>query len=143
MRSASSEVSRSAAAVYASLGAQVAATAAMVLFEHVRGRRLSREIAAFGGDPHNPAAREVVGAVTVFAILILLLAGATVAAAVAYLGWLRKVRPASSGLYTLGAWLVPGVNLVAPPIVADQAWREAARGRGAAPAGSRCSPAGG
>ncbi len=130
MRSASSEVSRSAVAVYASLGAQVAAMAALVVFEHVRGRRLSREIAAIGGDPHNPAAREMVGAVTVFAVLMLLLAGATVTAAVAYLSWLRRVRPASSGLYAIGAWLVPGVNLVAPPIIADQAWREAARGRG-------------
>ncbi len=130
MRSASSEVSRSAVAVYASLGAQVASMAALVVFEHVRGRRLIREIAAFGGDPHDPAAREVVGAVTVFALLMLLLAAATLTCAVAYLSWLRRVRPASSGVYALGAWLVPGVNLVAPPIIADRAWREAAHGRG-------------
>ncbi len=129
MRSASSEVSRSAVAVYASLGAQVASMAALVVFEHVRGRRLTREIAAFGGDPHDPAAHEVVGAVTVFALLMLLLAAATITAAVAYLSWLHRVRRSGSGLYAVGAWLLPGVNLVAPPIIADRAWREAAHGR--------------
>ncbi|MEV4187213.1 DUF4328 domain-containing protein [Streptosporangium canum] len=108
------------------LTAQVAATAALVVFEQARGRRLVREISALGGDPHAPGAQAVVGAVSVFAILIMLVTATTVAAAAAYLTWLVQARQnASPGARTapvLAAWSVPGVNLVAPPVLVYRLW---------------------
>ncbi|MFI6797431.1 DUF4328 domain-containing protein [Streptosporangium canum] len=108
------------------LTAQVAATAALVVFEQARGRRLVREISALGGDPHAPGAQAVVGAVSVFAILIMLVTATTVAAAAAYLTWLVQARQnASPGAQTapvLAAWSVPGVNLVAPPVLVYRLW---------------------
>ncbi|MEV4248709.1 DUF4328 domain-containing protein [Streptosporangium canum] len=108
------------------LTTQVAATAALVVFEQARGRRLVREISALGGDPHAPGAQAVVGAVSVFAILIMLVTATTVAAAAAYLTWLVQARQnASPGAQTapvLAAWSVPGVNLVAPPVLVYRLW---------------------
>ncbi len=124
MRSTSSPVSRAAAGVYAGLAAQVVSLAALAVFEQARGRRLAAQIAAFGGDPASPAARAVSGAATAFAVLVLVLLTATVAAAFAYLAWLRLVRPATPPAVLAVACLVPGINLVMPPILADLAWRE-------------------
>ncbi|GAA0391436.1 hypothetical protein Acor_18580 [Acrocarpospora corrugata] len=118
---------RAAAGVYASLGAQVTATSALVLFEELRGHRLAREIASFGGDPDAPGAREVVGAVTVFAVLMMLVVTTTLIAGVTYLVWLRRARPFSSSTSVLAAWLLPGVNLIVPPLLADWAWQETDR----------------
>lgn len=126
MRPSSSPHTKSASAVYVTLTAQVAATAALVVFEQARGRRLVREISALGGDPHAPGAQAVVGAVSVFAILIMLVTATTVAAAAAYLTWLVQARQnASPGAQTapvLTAWSVPGVNLVAPPVLVYRLW---------------------
>ncbi|MFI6883212.1 DUF4328 domain-containing protein [Streptosporangium canum] len=108
------------------LTAQVAATAALVVFEQARGRRLVREISALGGDPHAPGAQAVVGAVSVFAILIMLVTATTVAAAAAYLTWLvqarRNASPGAQAAPVLAAWSVPGVNLVAPPVLVYRLW---------------------
>jgi hypothetical protein len=136
-------IGRSALGVYVSLAAQVATLAALVVFEETRGQRLARQIAVFGGDPAAPGARAVVGAVTVFALLMMALAAATLAAAAAYLSWLRRVcreiaervpyRQRARGDDRAGmvsaALLIPGVNLVAPPFLLNAVWREAARGR--------------
>lgn len=124
MRSTSSPVSRAAAGVYACLAAQVVSLTALAVFEQARGRRLAAQIAAFGGDPASPAARAVSGAATAFAVLVLVLLTATVAAVVAYLSWLRLVRPGTPPAVLAVACLVPGINLVMPPILADLAWRE-------------------
>ncbi|SIR45027.1 hypothetical protein SAMN05421833_10984 [Microbispora rosea] len=129
MRSTSSALSRAAAGVYAALAAQVVSVAALAVFEESRGRRLAAQIAAFGGDPASPAARTVSGAATAFAVLVLLMIGATVACAAAYLSWLRAVRPATPPVVLAAACLVPGVNLVVPPFLADLAWREGPAGR--------------
>ncbi|TQS30320.1 DUF4328 domain-containing protein [Microbispora sp. KK1-11] len=129
MRSTSSAVSRAAAGVYAALAAQVVSVAALAVFEETRGRRLATQIAAFGGDPASPAARTVSGAATAFAVLVLVVIGATVACAAAYLSWLRRVRPATPPVALAAACLVPGVNLVIPPFLADLAWREGPAGR--------------
>ncbi|MCT9933868.1 DUF4328 domain-containing protein [Planotetraspora sp. A-T 1434] len=140
MRSA---VSRAAVAVYVCLTAQAVSMGALAVFEEVRGRRLAHQIAAFGGDPHAPGARQVVGAVTVFAIVMMAVAATTAAAAVAYVVWSRRLRQAPHGQYSgsgLGlaaAWLVPGVNLVVPPLLVDRAWRELAGERPARDARSR------
>ncbi len=128
MRSTSSAVSRGAAGVYAALAAQVVSVAALAVFEETRGRRLATQIAAFGGDPASPAARTVSGAATAFAVLVLVMIGATVACAAAYLSWLRRVRPATPPVALVAACLVPGVNLVVPPFLADLAWREGPAG---------------
>lgn len=126
MRASSSPHTKSASAVYVTLAAQVAATAALVVFEQARGRRLVQEISALGGDPHAPGAQAVVGAVSVFAILIMLVTATTVAAAAAYLTWLIQTRQnASPGAQTapvLAAWSVPGINLVAPPVLVHRLW---------------------
>lgn len=124
MRSTSSAVSQAAAGVYAGLAAQVVSMAALAVFEETRGRRLAAQIAAFGGDPAAPAAQEVTGPATAFAVLVLLLLAATAASALAYLAWLRRVRPATPPAALAAACLVPGINLVLPPILADRAWRE-------------------
>ncbi|MBB4920206.1 DUF4328 domain-containing protein [Streptosporangium saharense] len=120
---------RSATAVHAALAAQVLTVAALVVFEHVRGRRLAGEISALGGDPHAPGAQAVVGAVTVFAILVMLVAVAAFAGAAAYLTWLvqarqRVTRSWTPALPMLAAWLVPGVNLVVPPLLVHRLWRD-------------------
>ncbi|MFF5210639.1 DUF4328 domain-containing protein [Streptosporangium sp. NPDC000396] len=104
------------------------ATTALVIFEQVRGRRLAREISALGGDPHSPGAQAVVGAVTVFAVLIMFVAAATIAAAAAYLTWLirawRNVSPfASPTSAVLAGWFVPVVNLVVPPVLTHRLWQ--------------------
>jgi hypothetical protein len=125
MRSTSSTVSRAAAGVYAWLTLQVVAMAALVVFEEARGHRLAQQIAAFGGNPEAPGARQVAGAVTVFAILMMALTIATLAAGAAYLTWLRRALPGASRLGLLAAWLVPPVNLVAPLVLAHRAWRDA------------------
>ncbi len=129
MRSRSSALNRAAAGVYAALAAQVVSVTALAVFEETRGRRLAAQIAAFGGDPASPAARTVSGAATAFAVLVLLAIGATVACAAAYLGWLRLVRPGTPPVALAAACLVPGVNLVVPPFLADLAWREGPAGR--------------
>ncbi|WP_432924802.1 hypothetical protein ACQPZZ_30730 [Microbispora sp. CA-135349] len=134
MRSTSSAVSRAAAGVYAALAAQVVSVAALAVFEEARGRRLASQIAAFGGDPASPAARAVSGAATTFAVLVLALLIATATAALAYLSWLRQVRPATPPAVLAAACLVPGVNLVAPPFLADLAWRAAPAPRHGRPA---------
>ncbi|MEW9530120.1 hypothetical protein [Microbispora sp. NPDC049125] len=126
MRSTSSAVDRAAVGVYAGLAAQVASMAALTVFEEARGGRLAGQIAAFGGDPGSPAARHVAGAATVFAVLVLLVAATTAATGLTYLTWLRRVRPGVPGPALAAAWLVPGVNLVMPPVLADHAWRDAA-----------------
>ncbi|WP_157556245.1 hypothetical protein [Herbidospora yilanensis] len=118
---------RSAFGVYAALTSQIASLAALVTFEELRGHDLALQIAAFGGDPKAPGAEAVVGDVTVFAVLVMALVVTTVAAAAAYLNWLasaaRVGRPTATA-----AWLIPLVNLVAPVLLADQAWRERANG---------------
>jgi hypothetical protein len=129
MRLVSSAVNRSAAFVYAALTAQVFSMAAVVVFEQARGRRLAQQIAAFGGNPDAPGAHQVVGAVTTFAILMMALVAATIIAGATYMSWLRRVSPDPSLSSVLTSWLVPGVNLVMPPILADAAWQHAGRGR--------------
>ncbi|TQS10706.1 DUF4328 domain-containing protein [Microbispora sp. SCL1-1] len=129
MRSRSSALNRAAAGVYAALAAQVVSVTALAVFEETRGRRLAAQIAAFGGDPASPAARTVSGAATAFAVLVLLAIGATVACAAAYLSWLRLVRQGTPPVALAAACLVPGVNLVVPPFLADLAWREGPAGR--------------
>jgi hypothetical protein len=121
-------VSRAASGVYTGLAAQVVSMAALAVFEEARGRRLAHQIAAFGGDPNAPGAGQVVGAATAFAVLILAVAATTAATGFAYLVWMRRVRPEVPGVALATAWLLPGVNLVAPPILAHRAWREAHRG---------------
>ncbi|MEV8632663.1 DUF4328 domain-containing protein [Streptosporangium sp. NPDC051023] len=127
MRFVSSPPRRSATAVHVALCAQVIAITALVVFEHARGRRLAREISALGGDPHAPGAQAVVGAVTVFAILIMLVAVTVVAGAAAYLTWLVQARQSALPAWTpalpvLAAWFVPGVNLVLPPVLVYRLW---------------------
>ncbi|GLW10784.1 hypothetical protein Misp01_59120 [Microtetraspora sp. NBRC 13810] len=121
---------RSAAAVYATLSAQFAAMAALVTFEAVRGRRLAEEIATLDGDPHSPGAQAVAGAATVFAVLLLLAAAATFAVALAYAVWLVRAAQANDPKTrvagrVIAGWLIPGVNLVAPPLIVDHLWRGA------------------
>jgi hypothetical protein len=118
---------RAATGVYAALTAQVTATAALVIFEETRGHRLAQQLASFGGDPNAPGAAEVVGAVTVFAILMMIVVITTLTAAATYLVWLRRARPTSSASSVLAAWLIPGVNLIVPPLLADWAWQETDR----------------
>ncbi len=55
----------------------------------------------------------------------------TLVAAAVYLSWLSGAARVGK-LTATAAWLIPGVNLVAPMVLADQAWRE--RGKDAAPA---------
>jgi hypothetical protein len=130
MRLAPPSPTRSASAVQLALIAQVTSLAGLVIFEGVRGRRLAHEIAVLGADPSAPQAQTVVGAVTLFAVLVILVITTTAAAVIAYLTWLVRVRqatePRGRALVTvLAAWLVPGVNLVAPPLLVDRAWRAA------------------
>ena len=79
------------------------------------------------------------GAITLSAPLSLALFMLGIPAAVAFLTWLLKVRrglpalgaePRYSAGWTVGAWLIPGVQLVAPYLVMRDLWR----GCGAGPA---------
>ncbi|MFB9467883.1 DUF4328 domain-containing protein [Nonomuraea salmonea] len=118
-----------AAAVYVTLTAQVLSLAALVIFELTRGRDLAVQLAAFGGRPQGADAEAVVGAVTLFAVLMMLVAGTTIAAAAAYATWLVRARRANDRSAATGpvaaAWLIPLVNLVAPVVLVDQVWRGA------------------
>ncbi|GAB1824144.1 DUF4328 domain-containing protein [Herbidospora sp. RD11066] len=114
---------RSAFGVYAALTSQITSFAALVTFEELRGRDLAQQIAVFGGDPKAPGAQEVIGDVTVFAVLVMAVVVTTLFAAATYLSWLSRAARVGK-LKATAAWLIPGVNLVAPMILADQAWRE-------------------
>src|SRR5690606_16775786 len=131
MRLARTPTQRSATAVYVSLLVQFAMLTAIVIFEAVRGRRLAEELAALGGDHRSPDAQALVGAASVFAVLLLMLLAATFAAAAYYAIWLTRAAGAGGGRSlpasrVLAGWLVPGVNLVAPPLIVDRVWRSAA-----------------
>ncbi len=117
MRVALSSAGRSAVRVHVTLAAQVFAMAALVIFEEARGGSLAERIAAVGGDPRAPGAEEIMGEVTLFALLVLAVLATSAAAAVAYLTWLRRVCRNA-----VWAWAVPGVNLVAPPFALHAAW---------------------
>lgn len=129
MRHAPSAAKRSASAVYVTLAAQLAAMTALVIFDEVRGGRLAAEIITLGGDIRSPGAEAVVGAVTLFAVLMLLTVGTLVASASAYLTWLvracRVNKVATSSGSVIAAWLLPGINLMAPAVLVDQVWRGA------------------
>ncbi|MEW9552121.1 DUF4328 domain-containing protein [Nonomuraea sp. NPDC050783] len=118
---------RAASAVHVTLTAQVLSLAALVIFEQTRGRQLAAQLAAFGGRPQGAAAEAVVGAVTVFAVLMMLVAGTSIAAGAAYVTWLVRARQANDRSAATGpvaaAWLIPGVNLVAPAVLVDEIWR--------------------
>ncbi|MER6950087.1 DUF4328 domain-containing protein [Nonomuraea sp. NPDC000554] len=120
---------KAASAVYVTLVAQVLSLGALVIFEQTRGRRLAAQLAAFGGRPRGADAEAVVGAVTVFAVLMMLVAGTAVAAAAAYVTWLVRARQANDRTAPTGpvaaAWLIPGVNLLAPMVLVDDVWRGA------------------
>ncbi|GAA3227428.1 DUF4328 domain-containing protein [Nonomuraea helvata] len=117
---------RAAFAVYVTLAAQVISLGALVIFEQIRGRHLAAQLAAFGGRPQGADAEAVVGAVTAFAVLLMLVAGTSIAAAAAYVTWLVRARQANDRSATSGpvaaAWLIPGVNLVAPVVLLDEVW---------------------
>ncbi|MEU4510953.1 DUF4328 domain-containing protein [Nonomuraea wenchangensis] len=129
MRHTQAPPTRAASAVYVALAAQVLSLAALVIFEQVRGRQLAAQLAAFGGRPQGAEAEAVVGAVTVFAVLIMLVAGTSVAAGAAYVTWLVRARQANdrsaATAPVAAAWLIPGVNLVAPAVLLDEVWRGA------------------
>lgn len=118
---------RAAFAVYVTLAAQVLSLTALVIFEQTRGRRLAVQLAEFGGRPHGDDAEAVVGAVTVFAVLIMLVMSTAIAAVAAYVTWLVRARQANDRSAATGpvaaAWLIPGVNLVAPVVLVDEVWR--------------------
>ncbi|MCK2212198.1 DUF4328 domain-containing protein [Actinomadura sp. ATCC 31491] len=127
MRYTQAPPTRAASAVYVTLSAQVFSLAALVVFEQARGRQLAAQLAAFGGRPQGAAAEAVVGAVTVFAVLMMLVAGTSIAAGAAYVTWLVRARQANDRSAATGpvaaAWLIPGLNLVAPAVLVDQVWR--------------------
>lgn len=129
VRYAQAPPTRAASTVYVTLAAQVVSLSALVVFELVRGRRLAAQLTAFGGRPQGAEADAVVGAVTIFAVLMLLAVGATVAAAAAYVTWLVRARQTNDRSAASGpvaaAWLIPGVNLVAPFKLVDEVWRGA------------------
>lgn len=126
VRYAQAPPTRAASVVYVTLAAQVLSLGALVIFEHSRGRRLATQLAAFGGRPHGADADAVVGAVTVFAVLMMLVAGTAMAAAAAYVTWLVRARQANDRSAPAGpvaaAWLIPGVNLIAPLLLVDEVW---------------------
>ncbi|MFB4282400.1 MULTISPECIES: DUF4328 domain-containing protein [unclassified Nonomuraea] len=98
-----------------------------MIFEQARGRELAAQLAAFGGRPEGADAEAVVGAVTTFAVLMMLVAGTSIAAAAAYVTWLVRARQANDRSAATGpvaaAWLLPGVNLIAPVVLVDEVWR--------------------
>lgn len=118
---------RAASAVYVTLAAQVLSLGALVIFEYSRGRHLAAQLAEFGGRPQGADAEAVVGAVTAFAVLMMLVAGTSIAAAAAYVTWLVRARQANDRSAVSGpvaaAWLIPGYNLVAPAVLVDEVWR--------------------
>ncbi|WP_245765494.1 DUF4328 domain-containing protein [Nonomuraea jiangxiensis] len=120
-------IRRAASAVYVTLAAQVLSLGALVIFEHSRGRRLAAQLAEFGGRPQGAEAEAVVGAVTTFAVLMMLVTGTSIAVAVAYVTWLVRARRANDRSAASGpvaaAWLIPFVNLVAPAVLVDEVWR--------------------
>ncbi|MBN6057446.1 DUF4328 domain-containing protein [Nonomuraea sp. RK-328] len=127
MRYAQAPPTRAASAVHVTLAAQVLCLGALVTFELVRGRSLAAQLAAFDGRPRGAEAEAVVGPVTLFAVLILLLGVATIASAAAYTTWLVRARHVGHRHAPTGpvaaAWLIPGVNLVAPVLLMDALWR--------------------
>lgn len=118
---------RAATAVYVTLTAQVLSLGALVIFEQSMGRELAARLAAFGGRPVGADAEAVVGAVTTFAVLMMTVAGTSIAAAAAYVTWLVRARQANDRSAATGpvaaAWLVPGLNLFAPAVLVDEVWR--------------------
>ncbi|WP_245690775.1 DUF4328 domain-containing protein [Sinosporangium album] len=103
---------------------------ALVVFEQVRGRELAQQINALGGDLRSAPAQTLLGAMTVFAVLMLAVAVTTLGAMATYLTWLVRARQANNPLApaagaTIAAWAVPMVNLVAPPVLLDRVWRGA------------------
>ncbi len=118
--SASAAAGRPALWVHVTLAGQVLAMAALVLFERLEGGRLARELARFGGDPGSPGAAAVVRPVTLFAVLVLAVAATTAGAATAYLRWLSRALPGRRA--AVWVWLVPVVNLIAPPFALHAAW---------------------
>ncbi|MGW2156087.1 DUF4328 domain-containing protein [Nonomuraea sp. NPDC001699] len=129
VRYAQAPPTKAASAVYVTLTAQVLSLGALVVFERSSGRHLAVQLAAFGGRPHGAQAEAVVGAVTMFAVLMMLVAGTSVAAAAAYVTWLvraRQVKDRSSPTGPVAAaWLIPVVNLVAPALLVDDVWQRA------------------
>ncbi|MEV0588416.1 DUF4328 domain-containing protein [Nonomuraea sp. NPDC050310] len=113
-------------AVYVALAAHIASLTALVVFEELRGHSLVTQLASID-HPDSTAAQAVVGAVTVFAVLIMLVVGTLAVAAVAYLTWLVRVRQAhdraASPAPVLLGWLIPGVALVAPVVLVDDVWK--------------------
>ncbi|MDF5758688.1 DUF4328 domain-containing protein [Spongiactinospora sp. TRM90649] len=133
MRVATSPPQRAALAVYTALLAHVVALAALVAFEAIRGERLSRQLALLDAGADSPGRQALVGAVTVFAVLVLAVGATALAAACAYLTWLvRAMRASSPGARRAGgvlvSWLVPVLNLAVPPLLVDRVWRNARRG---------------
>ncbi|WP_449064481.1 hypothetical protein [Planomonospora algeriensis] len=162
MRSVPPPSTGPAAAVQAALVLQVCAVTALTVFEQARGERLAHEIAALGGDPHAPGAQALVGPVTVFAVLVILVAATTAAAGVAHLVWLARARRYAAEITGVRG---PGPRPAPPPAPRrDRSWR-AGSSRGStwsprrcwwtasggppahrpttAPPGWRCSPPGG
>jgi hypothetical protein len=126
VRFAQAPPTKAANAVYVTLIAQVLSLGALVLFEQVRGRSLAAELAAFGGRPSGADAEALAGPATAFAVLLLLAVATTVAAAAAHTTWLvrarRRVAP-SAARAVAAAWLIPGVNLLAPAVLVYETWR--------------------
>ncbi|MEU4829411.1 DUF4328 domain-containing protein [Streptosporangium sp. NPDC023615] len=125
MRSIPSSQKRATSAVYLALTALVLASAALAVFEQARGRRLVMEISRLGGDPQAPGAEAVFGAVTVFAILIILFAATAIACAAAYLNWLvraRRYADRPAVVPVVASWFVPVINLFAPALLVDRLW---------------------
>ncbi|RSN09441.1 hypothetical protein DMB42_19290 [Nonomuraea sp. WAC 01424] len=129
VRYAQAPPTRAASAVYVTLAAQVLSLGALVVFERSRGRQLALQLASFGGRPQGAQAEAVVGAVTTFAVLMMLVAGTSVAAAAAYVTWLVRARQMKDRSTPTGpvaaAWLIPVVNLVAPALLVHDVWRRA------------------
>ncbi|WP_283137822.1 DUF4328 domain-containing protein [Rhizohabitans arisaemae] len=115
------------------LVSNVLAVTALAIFEATRGQTLMREIAAMGGMPRESEGNPVVGAVTVFALLVLLATGIALTTAGSYLGWLWRARqtievygltrPRFSRGWAIAVWFVPLVNLVLPPLIVHDVWR--------------------
>lgn len=138
-KAATTSAGKAATTVYVTLAAQVLSLGALVVFEQVRGRQLAAELAEFGGRPSGPDADALAGAATVFAVLLLIALATTIAAAAAHTTWLVRVRQAgalpAARSTVAAAWLIPGVNLVAPAVLVYETWRatgpaeESRRGR--------------
>ncbi|GAA3825603.1 hypothetical protein GCM10022226_52930 [Sphaerisporangium flaviroseum] len=123
MRFARSAVGRSAIGVYLALAAQIATLTCLVVFEEARGKLLAQQVAMLGDNPDAPGAEAVVGAVTWFAVLILLVVSATIAAGCSYFAWLRQAG-ATPRMIAI-AWFVPVLNLAAPALLLHALRQEA------------------